>query len=83
MESTRGQERQAHTEQATTGGTLTAAQRDLEVVGGRGLRLQDSTVASHCLHPLGQELSQPRCAGAESVPHSLLVLLPDAGHKIF
>lgn len=33
MESTRGQERQVHTEQAPTGGTLSAAQRDLEVVG--------------------------------------------------
>lgn len=83
MESTRGQEQRLHTEQAPTGGTLTAAQWDMGVVGGRGLGLQDSTVASHCLHPLGPGLSQPRCAGAESVPHSPLVLLPDAGHKIF
>lgn len=49
MESTRGQEQRLHTEQAPTGGTLTAAQWDMGVVGGRGLGLQDSTVAAGTL----------------------------------
>ena len=53
------------------------------MVVATGLGLQDSTVASHGLHLLGPELSQPRHAGAESVPYSLLVLLPDVGHKMF